>query len=190
MPRHEDVSNAEYESQIQAAIDAFSSQQLPSLRAVAAAFKIPRTTLITRLNGREPRNKSHEYDQLLTHAEEKELVRHITQLTITRYSPRYAMVRELAEEIRKKRVSQINDSSMILVEYPAIGQKWVSHFIKRHSRLQSVIGQRIDACRVKDTTSDKLTSWFNVLESVIEEFDILPENTVPFETLVHITTKL
>src|SRR5579859_1150818 len=177
MPRHGDVSNAEYESQIQAAIDAFSSQQLPSLRAVAAAFKIPRTTLIARLNGREPRNKSHEYDQLLTHAEEKELVRHITQLIITGYSPRYAMVRELAEEIRKKRVSQINDSSMILVEYPAIGQKWVSRFIKRHSQLQSVIGQRIDVCRVKDTTLDKLTSWFNALESVIEEFDILPENT-------------
>jgi len=79
---------------------------------------------------------------------------------------------------------------MILVQYPAIGQKWVSHFIKCHSQLQSVIGQRIDACWVKDTTLDKLTTWFNVLESVIEEFDILPENTVPFETLVHITTKL
>ena len=49
-----------------------------------------------------PRNKAHETEQLLSHAEEKELVRWITRLTITGYPPQYDTLREMAEEIRNR----------------------------------------------------------------------------------------
>ena len=51
------------------------------------AFNIPRQTLYDRLDGKPPHNKAHETEQLLSHAEEKELVRWITRLTITGYPP-------------------------------------------------------------------------------------------------------
>ena len=63
------------------------------------AFNIPHQTLYDRLDGKPPRNKAHE-TELLSHAEEKELVRWITRLTITGYHPRYDTLREMAEEIR------------------------------------------------------------------------------------------
>ena len=64
-------------------------------------FKVPRQTLYDRLNRKLPRNQAHEKDQILTHSEEKELVRWITCLTITGYPPRHATLREMAKEIRK-----------------------------------------------------------------------------------------
>ena len=51
------------------------------------AFNVLCQTLYDRLDGKLPRNKAHETEQLLSHAEEKELVRWITRLTITGYPP-------------------------------------------------------------------------------------------------------
>ena len=83
--------------------------------SAARAFNVPRQTLYDRLDGKLPRNKAHETEQLLSHAEEKELVRWITRLTITGYPPRYDTLREMAEEIRKRCVKNINEDGLELV---------------------------------------------------------------------------
>ena len=51
----------------------------------------------------------------------------------------------MAEYIRQQRLSQINDVSMILVEYPPIGEDWVDRVIRRHKSLQTAYARRIDA---------------------------------------------
>ena len=48
----------------------------------------------------------------LTIAEEKELVRWITSLTATRYAPRHATLREMAEYLRSRRI--ISDLAIII----------------------------------------------------------------------------
>jgi hypothetical protein len=54
-------------------------------------------------------NKEHETEQLLSHTEGKELVWWIMRLTTTGYPLRYNTLHEMAEEIRKRRVKNINE---------------------------------------------------------------------------------
>ena len=62
----------------------------------------------------------------------------------------------MAKYIRQERVSEINDVSMILVEYPPLGAEWVQHFIQQHKTLRTMYARRIDASRVRETTVDSL----------------------------------
>ena len=103
--------------------------------STAHAFNIPRQTLYNRLDGKPPRNKAHETEQLLSHAEEKELVRWITRLTITDYPPRYDTLREMAEEIRKRCVIS-RKSIRISISGVARIQKmeWLTVFVIAHEK--------------------------------------------------------
>ena len=176
MTRAIDPLAIEYEARLQEAITAVHKKQ-HTCNSAAIAFNVRRRTLYDRVNGnRKPRNKAHESDQLLTEAEEKELVRWITRLTATGYAPRHATLREMAEEIRKRRVKQINSDDMILIKYDGIGKHWIHRFLRRHPELASVKPRSIDAPRVKDTSPERLTKWFEDLRTTIEEFNIRPKN--------------
>ena len=82
----------------------------------------------------------------------------------------------MAEEIRKRRVKDINEEGMQLIEYDHIGKDWVRRFLLRHSELASVRARSIDAVRVKDTSPECLQQWFAELEKVLAEYNIKPEN--------------
>ena len=60
------------------AIEGIKSGLYKSGYHAARELKLPCTVLYSRLNGTRPRNKAHEDQQLLTHAEEKELLAWIT----------------------------------------------------------------------------------------------------------------
>src|SRR5439155_11768894 len=91
--------------------------------SAAIAFNVPRRTLYYRVKeNRKPRNQAHERDQNLTHAEEKELVRWITLLTISGYPPRYETLRRLAEIMRERRVKNSANEVQVKV-YDKIGRE-------------------------------------------------------------------
>ena len=173
-PNKQDLT--EKEARLQEAMAAVSNKK-HTIPSAAHAFNVPHQTLYDRMNGKPPRNKAHETEQLLSHAEEKELVRWITRLTITGYPPRYQTLREMAEEIRKRRVRNINGDGLQLVQYDDIGKQWVQRFLRRHSELASVRPRSIDAARVRDTSPEQLQRWFDDLEKVTTEYNIKPENT-------------
>jgi hypothetical protein len=129
MPPQRKANDVDSEAQLQAAVEAASSRKIASMRAAAKAFKVPYATLRARLNGRQPRNKAHEYDQILTHLEENELKRWITRMTRVGYPTSYSQVREMAEEIRKLRVAQINETDIQHVVYDTIGKHWVRQYL-------------------------------------------------------------
>ena len=83
-PKKQDLINKE--ARLQEAIAAVLSKKYTVTSAVLA-FNVPCQTLYDRINGKLPCNKVHETEQLLSHAEEKELVWWITHLTITGYPP-------------------------------------------------------------------------------------------------------
>jgi hypothetical protein len=124
--------------------------------STAHAFNIPRQTLYNQLDRKPPRKKAHETEQLLSHAEEKELVRWITCLAITGYPPRYDTLREMAEEIRKRCVKNINENGLELVRYDDIGKQWVARLLYHHPELASIRPRSIDAVRIKDTSPERL----------------------------------
>ena len=176
MTRPKNHTAIEKEARLQEAITAVKNKKY-SVHGAAIAYNVQRRTLYYRVNeNKKPRNLSHEHDQNLTQAEEKELVRWITRLTISGYPPRYKTLREMAEEIRKRRVKDINEAGMKLVEYDDIGKDWVRRFLLRHPELASVTPESIDAVRVKDTSPERLQQWFADLEKVITEYNIKPEN--------------
>ena len=55
-------------------------------------FNVAKQTSYDQLGGKLPRAKAYEKNQILTNAEEKELVRWICRLTFTGYPPRPAIL--------------------------------------------------------------------------------------------------
>ena len=100
MTRPKNQEAIEKEARLQEAMATVLAKKHTATSA-ALAFNVPHSTLYDRLDGKPPHNKAHETEQLLSHAEEKELVQWITHLTITSYPPQYDTLREMAEEIRK-----------------------------------------------------------------------------------------
>jgi len=137
-------------------------------------FRVPCRTLYRRVwENKKARNLAHKSAQNLRHTVEKELVRWITCLTIIGYPPRYPTLKEMTEEVRKRRVKEINNDG---IEYPKIGKEWVQQFLRRHPELAGVTPQSIDATRVKDMSYEHLQQWFHDLEEVIAEYNIKSEN--------------
>src|SRR5271154_6877918 len=124
MTRPKDQAAAEKEARLQEAIAAVKAKQHTCYSA-AKAFNVPPRTLYDRVNrGKKPCNQAHEHDQNLTHAEEKELVRWITLLTISGYPPQYETLRRLAKIIRERHVKESDGEIQVMV-YDQIGEQWV-----------------------------------------------------------------
>ena len=70
----------------------------------------------------QSRAQARESQQLLTIPEEDVLVAWCRQLTVTGYPARHNVLREMAEEIRARRLKGVNTKDEILVTYPPIGQ--------------------------------------------------------------------
>src|SRR5438552_2523608 len=174
MTRLTNPERVEKEARLQEAIAAVERGEKTPYRAVID-FNVQKQTLYNRLNRKLPRNKAHEQEQILTNAEEKELVRWITRLTFTGYPPRPVTLREMVEEIRKRRVRESTPTIMRNNESNPIGQQWLYRFLRRHPELANVKPRGIDSVRVKDTSPERLAKWFKDLETVIGEYKIVPE---------------
>ena len=116
MTRRKNPEAIEKEARIQAALAAVISSQ-HNCNLVSVTFNVSHQTLYDRMNGKPSRQLAQEKQQVLTHAEEKELVRWITRLTITGYPPRHKTLLEMMEEIRKRRVREINDQASTYIKY-------------------------------------------------------------------------
>ena len=94
-----------------------------SIYHAAKTLGLNQKTLRNRAAGGRSIEEAHETQQLLSNGEEKALIRWITRLTATGYPPRHDLLREMAEEIRKRRLTNINDSSIEYIDYPSLGKE-------------------------------------------------------------------
>jgi hypothetical protein len=163
----------ESERRMSAAIEAVKLKQYISPEAAAPHFNVSAKTLRFRVNGRPSRQESRTTQQKVTPAAENELVQWITQLTITGYSPRHSVVREMAEELRLKYPpAEITNSNI-----GPLGMDWVRNFLRRHPQLKTVVGKSIEKSRVDGTLPEILQNWFNIYNTeVIEDENITMEN--------------
>ena len=53
---------------------------------------------------------------------------------------------------------------------------WVQRFLYRYPELRVVKARTMERVRAKEVTKSAMSEWFEQLESVIDEFGILPEN--------------
>lgn len=154
------------ENMIQAAIADFRSGAYPSQRAAAAAYGIPRSTLSTRIAGRQSSRVGHQNQQRLTPAQEEFIADWILEEADRGYPPSHARAREMAA-----RFLRANG------DLQPLGHKWVSHFKERNPRVATVIGRRIEASRIKGTSPEQLQAFFDLFQRVQAQYNIHPANT-------------
>ena len=155
------------------AIIALTKDEFPSIRAASQHFNVPFETLRRWIHGGQTHAECGEELQLLSPAE---LVSLITRFGASGHPLSHPQLREMAEEIRKWRLRNINDESIQLVTYDPLGQQWVPRFLARHSQLKSVMGKCIELARVKESSPEVIKEWFNVLKQTIDEENISWEN--------------
>ena len=80
-----------------------------------------------------------------------------------------AVIKEMAEELRRARVEKINVDGIQLVVYEPIGEEWVERFIGRHPLLKRARVQKIERLRVKEIYHEDVIEWFNELDELIRE---------------------
>ena len=130
MTRRKNLATAEKEAQLQLAITAVLNGE-HTCHSAHIAFGVPRRTLYYHMKeNRKPCNQAHKREQILTHAEEKELVQWITLLTISGYPPRYETLRRLAEIMRERRVKKTEGEIQSKAVHNDIGKEWVQRFLR------------------------------------------------------------
>ena len=171
MPRHRKPESVEEEERLAIAMAGYRSGEWKSVYLAAKEMKVSKDTLGRRLLGKKSRAEAREAQQKLTKAEEKVLAEWITRLTVTGHPARHEFIREMAEEIRRKRTGKIDSFQLT-----SLGSSWVQQFLKPQPHLQTVISRSIEASRVKEVTKEVIVSFFNALEACMAEYQISWEN--------------
>lgn len=119
---------------IEAALADYRNKVYKSVNAAAKAHDVLVQTLQERASGGKSRAEANEAKQLLSAVEEQALVKWILEVSQNGLPPSWckSQLWEMAEDICQQRVALINDTSIILVEYPPIGKEWLDRFIRRH----------------------------------------------------------
>jgi hypothetical protein len=129
---------------VKKALKALASHEFPSIRSAALHFNVPRETLRRRFHGGQTHGEAHEPAQHFSIGEEKALADLITRHSASGHPLTHLQVREIAEQIRSRRVLGINESGIQHINYEPIGQQWVQRFLQRQPHLKSIMGQSIE----------------------------------------------
>jgi hypothetical protein len=127
----------------------------------------PVQTLYHRLKGGKSRREANIESQALTPAEESALVNYAQRASAVGHPIRHDFLRELAEEIRKRRA--LAEGKIL----NPLGVKWVQRFLARHPELQSRISKSMEAARLQ-VTKEQILEWYETFKRVTQ--DIKPEN--------------
>jgi DDE superfamily endonuclease/Tc5 transposase DNA-binding domain len=157
------------------AVDGVNSGKYKSGFEAARELGISRSTVCRRLRGNPSRSAAREKQQLLSEVQENTLVKWIKQLTIGGYPVTYALLREIANEIRSMNASP-NFPNTKSFDHQKIGRDWVPRFIQRHPNLKAVVGRRIEISRMSGANTDAFNKWFDAVKMVVDRFDIEVEN--------------
>lgn len=147
-----------------------------SIRQAGKDFDIPRTSISRRLKGMlfsccvllflsfceggKTRQEAHVNEQLVTAAQEEILVKWIKVQGRRGIPLTYATVALYAGEISGQQV----------------GGSWPKRFLKRHPDLKIKKTQGLESARAKALNQFAVGGFFDMLDELIKEYDILPKN--------------
>lgn len=177
MTRKSKSKVAENEANMQLVLKDWKKNKNQTITAMAERYKVSRIILNNRIKGRKSRRESRQKLQVLTSVEENELVRWISILTFIGFSSCHALVRQMAEALRKRRTRGVNDESISVIEYSSLGNHWVRNFLERHPSLATVIGRRIEKTRIEGTRPEALQKWFEAFQKeIIDDSNVIISN--------------
>jgi 4-hydroxybenzoate polyprenyltransferase len=135
-----------------------------SICRVAKEWAIPKTTLLRRLDGSQPRKEAFQHLQLLSKAHEERLAKWILTQEAIGLPPTHAQIKELAQ-----RVLNVSGNTT------TIGKRWMARFLARHPALGTKRTRSIEHARVNSATIPVIKAWFPYL-AVPEIKAIKPAN--------------
>src|SRR5436853_5361492 len=133
------IADVDYNNRVQKAVDGIRSGLYKSSYCAAEELNVKPSTVQHRMKGRKNRIESHEDQLALSPIEELELVRWISQLTVSGYPPRPSTFKAMAEALRQRRVMKVNEAGIELVNYEPLGIDWYKAFRNRHPEIDTVI---------------------------------------------------
>jgi Tc5 transposase DNA-binding domain len=172
MARRRSLKASQNEQKVQAALTNVSKGKFKTAYGASKAHGTSTATLYRRLNGGLTRAQAREAQQILTRYEEKALIVWLTMMSATGNPVSHSFVREMAEEIRQKRLVGINDEYVTLVSYPPISKSWTARFLLRYPFMKATLSRSIEAARVKEVSEELVLEFFETLTSIVEEYDI------------------
>ncbi|KAI0993564.1 hypothetical protein K3495_g14620, partial [Podosphaera aphanis] len=149
------------ENSIREAIEALESNPNLTVKAVATAYSVPRSTLRDRLSGSVSRQISQQGVQRLTPNQEEFLAEWILDMDARGFPPSHARTREIASRI----LSMNKDTD-------PLGKDWIPKFIKRNPRVASIVCRRIESLRVAGTNHTDLENFYKLFKEVRDRFNI------------------
>ena len=123
MPQQRKGQKAYTEADIQLAISDITSQQVKSVKHAAAVYKVPRTTIRHRRDGKTSRRDCEPNSKRLTLLEEEAIIQRILDESLRGVPPSKANVRDMADKLLRERGGK------------PVGKNWVDNFIKRQPEL-------------------------------------------------------
>ena len=132
MVRRRSVRAAQNEQKLEAAVTGVSKGKFKTAYKAAEALGVSKSKLYRRKSGGLTRAQAREAQQILSRSEEKALIVWLTMMAATGNQVSHSFVREMAEEIRQKRLVGVNDEYATLVTYPSISQSWTARFLRHY----------------------------------------------------------
>ena len=158
------------EDAIAQAIWAYQTGEHPTILAAAESQGIAYATLCGRLISCQSCRKAHELDQSLGNAEEKAVVKKIEGMDWRGFPLRVDMVRHMATRILQHREKLANTKDLVL------GKHWITQFLDRYTHLASKFSTQVKKQQIVTSDLKILKNAFEVLGSIIRQFNIKPKN--------------
>jgi hypothetical protein len=144
----------------------------PNVRRTYAALAerggVSRTTLWYRNHGRPSRKTKAERQQYLTPSEEKALVMFLLRMAALGSPVRIKLIPSLAFSLARRR------PTTKATKPP--NKNWPQAFARRHPELKQRTTRAIDWNRHDNNIYDKITQWFEVIETELSRPDVVLEN--------------
>jgi len=163
---------ANQEGSILLALDDIKNGRIKSIRAAAELYSIPRSTLHARAHGRSSHVDKRPSGHKLTQLEEDSLTEWILSMDSRGAAPRPSTVREMANILLAARGTN---------PPLTVGVNWASTFVKRRDELQSRYSKRYNYQRALNEDPKAIKEWFLMVQRVIEENGIQPEDIYNFD---------
>jgi hypothetical protein len=113
------------EARIVLAIEAIQTSKNLGIKTAAKLYKVPKSTLTDRINGRTPRAESRPTNTNLTPIEEEVIIQYILDLDTRGFAPRLTSVKDIANYILESRGGR------------RVGKLWAYRFVQRQPVLKT-----------------------------------------------------
>jgi hypothetical protein len=153
------------EETIQKALADLNYGRTNSIRAAAAAYGVPRSTLSCRLYSSLPHSIALAAHRRLTPDHKTFLAEWIIDLDSLGFPPSHTRKRETAA-----RILRMNKDTKPL------GKDWVEKFRQHHPEIAPCIGRRIAAKRIQRTKPDAIQAFYDRYEADQIDYGVTPAN--------------